>query len=464
MLGAIRARLIAAGMVLADTWEAEIQAWGTLVKLFREYAEGQHRAELTPEMKQMLRVSGTALDSFNLNYCDLVIAKMGDRLTVASVDGDNAAASEWSADVLDTNRFDGLQMDVHDAAIRDGLTFVMVDYSDTEKALRLFHELAWDGTTGMIPIYDRMGKRIVAAVKVWYETETARRVNLYFADRVEKYDESDQGMITPRVDDAAAWRDANGQPVGVPIVPFINRAKARLSFGISELANMIPINDALNRTLVSMVMTAELSAFQIKVAVGFPAPSSVSPGMIIKIAEEGLPDGQKVDMFTLEQAQLVPFISEATFLIDQIGTISQTPLPGQMGADSSSGEALKQREVGLLGKIKRFQVKGGNAWEDVLAVAARVQNAFGSTSAPTVKRWVCKWEDAEIRNDAVVIENAIKVADRVGDEEFLRMIAPTQQWDEAHIQKILAQKRAATANALAALGGNVPGFESFNVA
>jgi len=458
MLTSIKGRLLAAGLALPETWEDEINTWGQQVALFRQYAEGDHRAKLTPEMRDMLRVSGGVLDQFNINYADLVIAKMGDRLTVAGIDADNDAGSKWAAQVLDDNRFDGLQMDVVDAGLRDGITFLMVAPDEDTGAPMLAHELCWDGDTGMIPVYDRMGKRIVAAVKVWYETDDERRVNIYFPDRVEKYAEAEQTLSAGEV---VPWV-SNGQPIGVPVVPFVNRAKARLRYGISEIASMIPSQDALNRTMVSMVMTAELSAFQIKVAVGFAPPAKVVPGMIIKIAEEGLGNDQKVDMFTLEQAQLVPFISQAQFLIEQIGTITQTPLPSQMGGDSASGESLKQREIGLLGKVKRFQVKAGNAWEDVMKMAATVQNAYSPTArAPQVKRWVCRWEDADIRNDAEVITNAIKMRELVGDKEVLRLVAPVWGYTAQQIDAIMAEKRLAQADQLAALAGNLPGFDNF---
>jgi len=478
MLSSIYERLVAAGMRLPITWGDEVQKWGQTVALFRQYAEGDHRAKLTPEMQQMLRISGGVLDTFTLNYCDLVIAKMGDRLTVAGIDADTKPGSDWAVEVLNRNRIDGLQMDVHDAALRDGITFVMVA-PEEDGAVMLAHELAWDGDTGIIPVYDRMGKRLLAAVKVWYETSTARRVNIYYADRVEKYDAELGGGLSVHLDsgmrpDETADRGevngvvpwvSNGQPLGVPVIPFVNRAKARLGYGLSEIACVIPGQDALNRTLVSMVMTAELSAFQIKVAVGFAPPATVTPGMWMAIAPEGLGNDQKAEAYALEQAQLVPFISEAQFLIEQMGTISQTPLPGQMGGDSASGEALKQREIGLLGKVKRFQVKAGNAWEDCMRLAATVQNAYSTQRpAPAVKRWTCRWEDADIRNDAEVIANAIKMRELVGDKEVLRLVAPVWGYTAQQIDAILAEKRVQMAQSLAAMrGGNLPNFDEFMV-
>jgi len=465
MLSAIKEKLTTAGIALSATWETDVQTWGETVALYRDYSEGNHRAKLTTEMRKMLRISDAKTDQFAINYCDLVIAKMGDRLTVSSIDGDNEAGSAWAGDMLEYNRFDALQMDVHDAAIRDGVTYVMVAYDNAAQKPMLAHELAWDGSWGMVTVYDRMGKKIVAAIKIWYETDTARRVNIYYADRVERFREGGLGGGLLAIDEQSIeWMDVSKSGVGVPVVAFINRAKSRMTTGISEIASVIPMQDALNRTLVSMVMTSELSAFQIKVALGFPPPAEVTPGMWVIIGENGIPDGQKVDAFVLEQAQLVPFISQATFLIDQIGTVSQTPLPNQMGGDSSSGEALKQRETGLLGKLKRFQVKGGNSWEDVMALAARVQKAFGTgVSMPKVTRWSCHWQDAEIRNDSETIKNVKEVADLIGDEQALREIAPVFGWDEDKINQIMAAKRSQQADAFAALGSSLPNFDAVNV-
>lgn len=464
MLGAIYERLVAAEIGLRATWVDEVTQFGKEVKLFRDYHEGDHEAKLTPEMQEMLRISGEGLDQFNMNYCELVVDMMVDRLTVAGITADTEQGTQWGEEVLDFNRFDGLHVDVDEAAVRDGVTFVMVAFDNDEQKPIFAHEPAWDGDTGMIPVYDRGGKQIVAAVKVWYETGEERRVNIYYADRIEKYT-ADTMSITPRNDETTQqpvldWKDRD-VPLGVPVVPVFNKAKAKRSYGRSELIKVIPLQNVINRTLYSLVAAEELSAFQIKVARGFRPPPKVAPGMVITIGEEGLSKDQIADMSVLEQALLVPFISMLQFLVDQIGAVSQTPLPGQMGGDSSSGEALKQREIGLLGKVKRFQVKGGNAWEDVMKMAVAVQNAFGKSNPPPVKRWTCHWEDADIRNDAEVIKNAKEMRETVGDREFLRLVAPVWGYDQQKIDAIMAEKAQQQALALASLP--LPGFDNFTV-
>ena len=457
------------GSMVRDEWAAEVEAQGEKVLLYRQYADGEHRAKLTPEMKQMLRISGDALDQFNANYCDLVVATMADRLTVERIEGGDDA-SEWAEALLRYNRFDGFQMDVHEATIRDGDTFVMLGYDNDAQMPTFHHEPAWDGDTGMIVVYDRMRVNILVAIKVWYEANPAssgedstddKRINIYYPDRVEKYWSAEGGdSLDPIGEEPTPWKMTSGEAVGVPVIHFRNRARSRTTTGISELASVIPLQDALNRNLTSMVTTSELSAFQIRVAKGFDPPTNLSPGMWVVIGPEGLDKDQVADADTMEQAQLVPFINQAYFLIDQIGNVSRTPMAGNMGGDSQSGEALKQREVGLLGKIGRFQVKTGNAWEDVMQMAARVQTAFGSKQPPQVQTWNTKWKDAQIRNDAETIQNAMMVADLVGEAETLRLVGKVFGWDEAKIKMIMAEKASETVNRLAGL--NLPGFAQFN--
>lgn len=452
------------GNLVNDTWADDMQSWGERVKLYRDYAEGNHRAKMTAEMKALLRVSGDQTDQFNDNYCDMVVQSMNDRLTVDAIRSDDDAANDWSAGLLRENRFDGLQMDVHEAAIRDGDTFVLLSYDNDESRVRMTHEPAYDGSEGMFVVYDRQRRGIEVAVKIWEISEEEKQVNLYYRDHIEKYISDISGESLKLMEEAAdpsIKRNEEGHAIWkagvIPVMHFRNRANQRTTRGVSELAAIIPLQDGLNRTFTSMVMVSELSAFQIKIALGFYAPANLSPGMWVEIAPDGLSKDQVADAKVMEQAQLVPFINQANFIINQMGSVSRTPLPQLMGGDSQSGEALKQREVGLLGKISRFHVRAGNVWEDGLSIAQKIQMAYSSTKPPSVERWSTVWDDPQVRNDAEVVQNALAVRDAVGDEEFLRLIAPVFGYDDSRIADILEQKAQATANIFRNLP--VPGFD-----
>lgn len=452
--------------LVRDEWEIETREWGDRVKLFRDYYDGNHRSKLTGNMKRMLRITGDAHDQFNENYCGLVVDTFADRLLIDRIEGDTDEATDWAEALLTANRWDGLQMDLHEAAIRDGDTFLLLEYDNERQQVVLSHEPCWDGETGMIAVYDRRLKNILIAVKIWYEgADDARRVNFYYPDRVEKYiaDESGYGM-QPFVDDSTDERGvAEWLPGVMPVVHYRNRQRTRTEYGISELASVVPLQDALNRGLMSMVMTAELTAFLIRVAKGFEPPAEISPGMWITIGAEGLTNDMVADAFTLEPGGIVPFIDQANHLIEQIATISRTPLPGMMGSSTSSGEALKQRESGLLAKVRKAQVKMGNSHEDMVRIAVAIHNTFASTQAPPSIEWRCVWRDAQIRNEKMMIETALLVRDIVGDREVLRLIGEVYGYGMEKQNEIIQEKQVASASALAALAGNLPGFSEFDV-
>lgn len=451
----ISPQLITTSWVEAETERAK------KVAMYRRYQAGDHDAKLTPEMRRMLRLTdGTEL---NANYCDMVISTMSSRLAVDAVNGDTPEATQWFSDLMRANRFDALQADIHEDELTSGETYLMVSY---DAGHTLFsHEPAYDGTEGVLAVWDVTGTVLQIAIKIWQETDTSgieyTRVNVYYADRVEKYDYRG-GFVTPEI---FPWVDRSGQPLGVPLVPFRNRAQKRN--GISEIKQIVPLQNALNRTLVSMIMTGELSAFQVRYAKGFETPSAVAPGVWIEIPfPESMDDSgaasllNAMDVGTLEQSQLVPFISQYELLVNQIATISRTPIPELMGSAVSSGEALKQRESGLLGKVRAFQIKTGNAWEDVASLAWRVDNAFSAKQPPANEYWAAHWKQAELRNETELVNRVMLISDKIGDAETLRLLAPVFEWDPEKVMEILEERRVDFNDQIAAIGSQIPPMAS----
>lgn len=373
-------------------------------------------------------------------------------------------AQAWADKLREDNRFDALQIDVREAALRDGLTFVMVETTKDNQST-FYHELAWDGDCGTMVVYDRQGREIVAGVKVWYEGET-RRANIYYRNSMARYqyekveiEENGQkreewqfSAMDKKPVDTTWW---NQEP-GVPIIPFFNKSKK----GSSELVNVIPLQDSLNSTLVSMVMNALLTAFAILFAKGFKPPSGITPGMIIHAAIFGendslfVPEDKEIgeavaalmETYSLERIQpgeVEPLIRQCEFIIQQIGTVSLTPVPGLMGGDSQSGEALQERRIGQLGKVNAAQVRLGNSWEDVIALAHTQQEVFGTEKPPPSDGWSCRWKNAEIRNDTNVLKLAELLFKWGFEREGLRRLSqlPGINYSPEDIAKLMAEKQ-----------------------
>lgn len=443
-----------------DAWAADQEMRAKKVKLFREYAEGDHRADLTPEMAKMLRVDRNASSRFNDNYMDIVLSTMADRLAMRGFETDSEGATGWLGEVCEANRLDGLQADVTTAALRDADTYLMASWDNAAKRVVWTHEPAYDGSSGMLVSHDPFN-RVQVAIKVWQESRATlgdtSRVTVYFADHIERYIGGAEGGLTRYEEDGQPWPAPllyQGQPLGVPVIHIPNRGSSYDAYGLSEIENAIPLQDALNRTLYSMVMVAELIGFGVRWAKGFQPPAGIMPGTWIGIGINGLDKDAVADVGMLPQGEIMPYIQQAQWLTAEIGKITRTPAPEFMGSDAASGEALKQREIGLLGKVRRFQTGAGNRWEDLARLSWRMQAAFGSAPPPfaTVR---ALWGEAELRNDREVIENAKTLIDMGLVKEALRQMAPVFKWDDAKIEELYEERQAAQAGLLGSLAGNL---------
>ena len=124
------------------------------------------------------------------------------------------------------------------------------------------------------PVYDsEHPETILFAAKTWVsklETPTnpnarpIKRMNVYFADRCEKWfnDSSDTGTDWMRHLDPAdtkwpiPWVDGKGEPLGVPVFHFRNKAKGK-TWGKSEIRATIPQQDALNKNILDLIMVMD---------------------------------------------------------------------------------------------------------------------------------------------------------------------------------------------------------------
>lgn len=476
ILSQIQAILTARGLVNND-WHADMDTAGRRVREYRQYYDGEHDVHLSEPMKAMLR---TDL-GFSDNQCGLIIDTMVDRLKVNGFHSDDDAANDWAAELMAANRFDAMQIDIHEASLIDGDAYAIAEYDESTQKVLLSYEEAWDGYTGMMAVYDSRGRDIVAAVKVWDAVETTR-VNVYLPDVTHKY----LAQGEPE-DGAGALVEMEGSPMPnplgrLPVVHWKNRTSRRKKyrateflrgdFGTSELAPVIPLQDALNRTLTSMVMTAELGAFQIKAAPGFVPPSKLQPGdwLSYDVSEPGVTGSDYAAMlnamkaYTLEVSPLTPFIEQCAYLLAEIGSITHTPLPGLLGADTASGESLKERKEGLYGKLQRAQTRFGNSWEDLLTMAAAVHNAY--TVGPRIQdvTWDTQWKDVRPRDAQQTREHAKLMFEMGYEDEALRIMGRVLDYDAKKIEQLKEEKQANELIAMRNLGGNIPGFDQFNTA
>lgn len=396
--------------------------------------------------------------------------------------------SAWIQEVMENNHFDIVQGDVHQGTIRDADAYLMLSYDNDEDEVRWTFEEAFDGDTGMLAYYpSRNVPEMALAIKVWqinrpnlndprFAAAKAAwageklpdgsevlaganmivfRVNVYYPNRVEKFFSISVSTLQPYVDEGASdnvvkWLDRNDNPLGIPIIHFRNGG--RHNYGVSELRNAISPQNALNRFNYSAVMIAELTAFSLLVATGFQPPSQITPAMILTISPEApLEQGQTAKVERLPAGDLKPILD----IIDKerhlIADITRTPSPDLMGGagGNKTGEYLKQLEIGLLGKVRAFQVRAGASWEAVADMSWDIQAAFSNIQPPAYKRFRTTWRSAELRNETDVVKNAVMMDPIWGHEQTLHATAQVFDLDEDAIAKIVTQQQAEVAKAQA---------------
>ena len=371
---------------------------------YQRYYLGEHDVQLTNRLRQFL----PANVQFRDNFCAVVVDAITERLTVQSfASATDEALTEWAQELWRVNRMDQEQIVVHSEALLKGDAYVLVDYDTQEQRPRLTYQRP-DTIT---PRYDPNTRQMAFAAKKWqaYKEvgfETVTRMNLYYPERVEKYilaghvwrpwmDEGDIDWPLP-------WVDSQGAPIGIPLVHFRNRPLSD-DFGVSELTNVIPVQDLLNKALVDLVMILDTMGFAQRWGIGIDSPGTTLrtvPGSFWNMKSSD-PGSAKVGQF--ETADVAGPLKAIETFIQHISAISRTPQHlFHLAGGIPSGEALKTSESGLVHKAKLRQVEFGNSWEDVIRVAARLESVFGKQSFADT-RVEAQWKDPETHNEEAFI-------------------------------------------------------------
>ena len=403
------------------------------VLALRDYYDGAHPVLLTRRQREYI---GDLLDAkefpFAHNVVRSVIDTLRERLSVTGIaiegaqDADDstpeaqagAAMWEW----WQKSRLDSQQIRLYRRALRDGYTYIMVDYDAAAGRPRftLHHVDAGDAEPGVLLHRDPSDANTVLYATRYFSTfdpltpgATGKaRKTVYLPGEIRKYIQGRGGLWEPYMDAGDTswpipWVDRTGAPLGVAVVEFANP-------GGSEVEQIISLQNALNKAWLDLIAAADTSGFPL-VAIEYDTtrlgPSSsaaesdadsegadeirLSPGRAIEVDD--------ANVHRLEAADMSQMIAVIDRIEQAVSGVSRTPayyLRPVGGADVPSGEALKQLESGLVRRAEERQLVFGQAWADVFSLAYRVNQAYGPSlpELPDVEVAVT-WADANVRNE-----------------------------------------------------------------
>lgn len=388
---------------------------------------------------------------FALNLCPAVVDAMADRLTVTGFESEDAedendpvATAAW--DIWRANRMDRHAGEVHREALLSGDAYVIV-WPDEQMQPR-FYAQKGAGVTVHYAEESDDPEDIDWAAKMWVLDNGQARLNLYYPDRIEKYITTSSMSGGGWPEKASAFREhlVEGEtwpldnPYGrTPVFHFANNA-GTAEFGRSELLNVLPVQDALNKSVTDLMVASEFAAFRQRWATGIDLPIDPITGKVSEAFKAGVdrlwttgePDA-KFGEFGAADLTKIREVSDA-FKID-IATITGIPLHyfNVVNGEFPSGESLKTAESRLIRRVEDRQTAFGNVWEDAMAFAMTIQGSEPSSRLSTI------WESASPRSDKETWEvAALKQAAGVSRSQILR----EGGYSAEEVKEMLAEQQA----------------------
>lgn len=363
------------------------------------YASGrQALAYLSPEAKIAL----PALNRIVSNIPRLAVSSLAERLRIIGFKG-TYVWPEWLANDLDQQ-----SVVLHREALLFGDAYVICWARSDGSPL-----VTVESPRQVAVVKDPATREVTSAVKRW-RTRTTTEAMVYLPDRVERWRANTMGAAAPAFDRL----EVLDNPLGVvPVVNFCNADRILLSigdalltrqFGHSEIDDLIPLVDGLNKTLADLAVAQEYTARPRRWATGIELverPKLENNGQPV-LDEDGdpvmetvnpIPEGNRLMLSENDQAKfgqldganLQGFANAVNIWLGQIMAVSALPahFVGITTENPSSADALRASEASLTARAEQRQAVFGRSWEQVAKLIVAIRDGVAVDSVTTHVQW-----------------------------------------------------------------------------
>jgi len=208
-------------------------------------------------------------------------------------------------------------------------------------------------------------------------------------------------------------------PVGiVPIVPLFNNPRLTDTDGRSELADVIPIQDWLNKIVADVIVQTEFAAYPQRWATGIEIPTDPETGQPIETFKAAVDrlwivppvdQSQQAPQFgafpVADPAGLVAVIET---VVKHIASTTRTPAHYFLGPGGvfPSGEAIKSSEEGLVYKVKSKHTHTGEGWEQAIRLYWLFRDPKDARASATDTETI--WRDPETHTESAHVDAVVK--------------------------------------------------------
>jgi len=343
---------------LLQTLDAPLARYATLDSY---YAGTQPLAFLSPEAKAAL---GTRFGVMSSNLPRLAVTALAERLRVTGFRTGGKPNAELWAD-WKRNDLDQLAGVAHREALLLGDAYVIVWGNDSGPQVSI------ESARQVAVLRDPGTRQIVAAVKRW-ETLTTTEAVLYECDKITRLRAQQVGATTAGFEKVG---EPLANPFGIPPVVALSNADRLLVYtaadnpplGASEVDDLIPLVDGLNKSLSDMLVSSEYAGRPRRWASGIELIEEDV------LDDDGVPTGTKrlvnpfpegTRMMTAEDpaakfgalpaADLASYESSVRVMLGQIAAVSALPAHylGVLGDQPPSADSLRAAEASLTARAR----------------------------------------------------------------------------------------------------------------
>lgn len=293
---------------------------------------------------------------FTENWCGVVVDAVRERIELTRLAIENESFQAQMAELWETSEMQLESDEVHTAALWAGESFI-VAWPDEDGTPQAFYN---DPRLCHVFYESDNPRRKRFAAKWWIDDDERRRLTLYYRDRLEYYISNGKADSVQTAASFVPLDEENPvavNPYGeIPVFHFRTRHVIQ-----SDLKDVTPVQDAINKLLADMMVAAEYGAFPQRYVI-----SNVEVKGQMKNAPNevwDLPAGMEGEQPTqagqFGAVDLKQYLDAIAHLVSDVSAITRTPHHYFFNSSQPpSGEALIVMESGLnkktLDRINRF--------------------------------------------------------------------------------------------------------------
>jgi hypothetical protein len=360
------------------------------------------------DMKRLLSLTRS-------NYMGLVIDSMVERMQIVgfringAADADKKTWEIWQENAMDS----GSDQVLLESAI-GGCSFVLVAPNPQRPDRPL---IVPEHPTQTIVAYESgtARRKRIAGLKVWQDEWTGRLFatlhlpGLLFKFQTDKKPagvELNNPTWVERSVPGETWPMKTGYD-DIFLIEVMNNPRL-LTGGVSEIADVTPIQDRVNKTLADRLMAQDYGAFPQKWATGFPAEDENGNPQRIDVGKDRMVTSEiaETKFGQWESAPLDPYSTAKREDIKDIASRTRTPAQYLLGEMSNvNGETLKASESGMVSKVRQRHRTAGEGFEETVRVARKLAGLGGEDQSMETM-----WNNPEFRTEGELVDALVKMS------------------------------------------------------